>query len=81
MPPQRLLDDLASFQRVLFTNERVRALSDAISSGTTPLPDPDPPLDELETQGKAVFERACSVCHGGSGQSTTPFPVVRYHDI
>ena len=33
MPPQRLLNDLASFQRVLFTNERVRALSDAISSG------------------------------------------------
>ena len=81
MPPQRLLDDLASFQRVLFTNHRVRALSDAISDGTFPLPDPDPPLDELETQGKGVFERACSVCHGGPGQSTTPFPIVRYHDI
>ncbi len=80
-PPQRLLDDLASFQRVLFTNDRVRALSDAISSGASPLPDPDPPLDELETQGKAVFERACSVCHGGPRQSTTPFPIVRYHDI
>ena len=72
MPPQRLLDDLASFQRVLFTNHRVRALSDAISEGTFPLPDPDPPLDELETQGKGVFGRACSVCHGGPGQSTTP---------
>ena len=32
-PPQRLLDDLASFQRVLFTNHRVRALSDAIRAG------------------------------------------------
>ena len=32
MPPQRLLNDLASFQRVLFTNGRVRELSDAISS-------------------------------------------------
>ena len=81
MPPQRLLEDLASFQRVLFTNHRVRALSDAISEGTFPLPDPDPPLDELETQGKGVFGRACSVCHGGPGQSTTPFPIVRYHDI
>ena len=40
MPPQRLLEDLASFQRVLFTNHRVRALSDAISDGTFPLPDP-----------------------------------------
>jgi len=43
-PPQQLLDDLASFQRVLFTNRRVRALSDAIRAGTTPLPDPDRPL-------------------------------------
>ena len=31
-PPQQLLDDLASFQRVLFTNDRVRALSDAIDA-------------------------------------------------
>jgi len=40
-PPQRLLDDLASFQRELFTNRRVRALADAVQAGTTPLPDPD----------------------------------------
>ena len=37
-PPQRLLDDLASFQRVLFTNDRVRALSEAITAGAVPLP-------------------------------------------
>jgi len=80
-PPQRMLDDLAAFQRVLFTNERVRALSDAVSAGTTPLPDADPPLNALEQQGKAVFVRACSHCHGGPGQSTTQAPVVRYHDI
>jgi cytochrome c peroxidase len=81
VPPQRLLDDLASFQRVLFTNDRVRALSDAIDAGVTPLPDPDPPLDVLEQQGKAVFQRACAQCHGGPRQSTTPFPIVRMHDI
>ena len=81
MPPQRMLNDLASFQRVLFTNGRVRELSDAISSNALPLPDPDPRLNELETQGKVVFERACSVCHGGPRQSTTPFPIVRFHDI
>jgi hypothetical protein len=57
-PPQRMLDDLAAFQRVLFTNERVRALSDAVSAGTVPLPDADPPLNALEQQGKAVFVRA-----------------------
>ena len=31
--PPRLLDDLASFQRVLFTNHRVRALADAVRTG------------------------------------------------
>jgi cytochrome c peroxidase len=80
-PPQRMLDDLAAFQRVLFTNGRVRALADAVSAGTVPLPDPDPPLNALEQQGKAVFARACSVCHGGPGLSTTQAPVVRFHDI
>ena len=38
-------------------------------------------LNELETQGKAIFVRACAQCHGGPRQSTTPFPIVRYHDI
>jgi cytochrome c peroxidase len=80
-PEQRLLDDLASFQRVLFTNERVRALSDAVSAGTLPLPDADPPLNALEQQGKTVFVRACAQCHGGPGQSTPAPPVVRFHDI
>ena len=66
-PPQQLLDDLSSFQRVLFTNERVRALSDAVRQGALPLPDPDRRLNALEQQGKAVFERACAQCHGGPG--------------
>jgi len=55
-PPQRLLDDLSSFQRALFTNHRIRALAGAIREGST-LPDPDPKLNELEQQGKAVFVR------------------------
>ena len=80
-PPQRLLDDLNSFQRVLFTSQRVRALSEAIDAGVTPLPDADPPLDALELQGKAIFTRACAQCHGGPGQSTPQAPVVREHDI
>jgi len=81
VPPQQLLDDLSSFQRVLFTNHRVRALSDAVREGTSPLPDPDPRLNELEQQGKVVFERACSQCHGGPGQSTPQAPVIRFHEI
>jgi cytochrome c peroxidase len=58
----------------------VRALSEALREGTVPLPDPDPPLDELEQQGKAVFQRACAHCHGGPGQSA-PALAARYHDI
>jgi cytochrome c peroxidase len=79
-PPQQLLDDLASFQRVLFTNHRVRALSDAVRAGSG-LPDADPTLNELEQQGKIVFERACKHCHGGAGQSNSEAPLIRFHDI
>ena len=58
------------FERSLFTNHRVRALADAIRDGCDRLPDSDPPLNELEQQGKVVFERACTQCHGGPGPST-----------
>jgi cytochrome c peroxidase len=80
-PPQRMLDDLAAFQSVLFTSPAVRALSDAIDAGEIVLPDPDPPLDDLELQGKAVFERACAQCHGSAAQSNAEPPVIRFHDI
>ena len=79
--PQQLLDDVASFQRVLFSNPRVAALSAAIEAGTTPLPDPDPLLTELEEQGKTVFVRACAQCHGGPRMTTAQPPIGRYHDI
>jgi cytochrome c peroxidase len=79
--PSRLLDDLASFQRSLFTNHRVRALAEAARTGAPELPDPDPPLNRLERQGKAVFERACAQCHGGPGLSTSAFPVNRFTNI
>ena len=85
VPLPQLLDDLSSFQHALFTNHRVRVLADAVRNGTVPLPDPDPPLTPVEQEGKAVFERACSQCHGGPGQSTpqpTPAgPVIRFHRI
>ena len=80
-PPQRLLDDLAAFQRQVFSSPRVRTFAEAIESGAAVLPDPDPPLSTLEQSGKAVFVRSCGHCHGGPGQSTTQRPVVRYHDI
>jgi hypothetical protein len=28
-----------------------------------------------------VFEHACTLCHGGPGQSTPQAPVVRFHDV
>ena len=79
VPLAGLLDDLASFQRVLSTNHRVRALSDAIRAGTAPLPDPDPALNALEQQGKTVFVRACTQCHGGPAPSNAS--IARFHDI
>jgi len=81
-PAQQTLDDLKAFQLTLFSSPGVRALADAVSNGTTPLPDPDPPLTALEQQGKAVFVRACAQCHGGPGGSTSQLPLVaRFHDI
>jgi len=87
-PPVDMLDDLAAFQQTVFSSPGVERLAEAIVSGSTPFPDPDPELTELEQQGKAVFNRACATCHGGSlhPSGSTPEaaivrPIVRYHNI
>src|SRR6266567_5573184 len=89
-PPQRMLDDLAAFQQTLFSSPGVELLADAILSGPSPFPDPDPELDELEQQGKVVFNRACAQCHGGTLHPSTSTPdatlagirtIARYHNI
>jgi len=87
-PPQGMLDDLAVFQQTLFTSPAVGSLADAILSNSTPFADPDPELNELEQQGKVIFNRACAQCHGGtlhpSGstpEATIVRPLVRYHNI
>jgi len=87
-PPARMLDDLAAFQQTLFSSPGVELLAGAILSGSTPFPNPDPELDELEQQGKVVFNRACAQCHGGAlhpsgstGETTIVRPIVRYHGI
>jgi len=86
-PQARMLDDLAAFQRTLFSSPGVELLANAILSGS-PFPDPDPELNELEQQGKAVFTRACAQCHGGTLHPSTSTPdaalvrpPVRYHNI
>ena len=89
-PPARMLDDLAAFQKTLFTSPGVELLSSAILSGSTPFPDPDPELNELEQQGKIVFNRACAQCHGGTLHPSGSTPdatlagirtIARYHNI
>ncbi len=92
-PPASFLDDVAGFQQTLFSSPSVKLLSDAMAAGTIPLPDPDPVLDDLETAGKVVFNRACAQCHGNlaghpsgstpilQGTQGTPTAIVRYHDI
>ncbi len=92
-PPARFLDDLADFQNTQFSSPSVKALSDAITASASPLPDPDPVLNALETTGKAVFIRACAQCHGNTaghpsgstpiaqGTPGTPTAIVRYHDM
>jgi hypothetical protein len=45
--------------------------------------DPEPPLDELETKGKTVFNRACGQCHNGPGMSSPiqqPQQILRFAD-
>jgi cytochrome c peroxidase len=86
-PPAGMLDDLAAFQQTLFSSTGVEALAAAMLTGA-PLPDPDPELNELERQGKAVFNRACGQCHGGNlhpststPEATIVRPIVRYHNI
>ena len=87
-PPAQMLDDLAAFQKTLFSSPGVERLADAILSGSTPV-DPDPELNELEQQGKVVFNRACGMCHGGTTHPGTSTPetgmvrpiAMRYHNI
>ena len=89
-PPQGILDDLAAFQATLFSSPGVEQLAQAIHAGSTTFPDPDPELNELEQQGKVVFNRSCGLCHGGALHPSTSTPdvtfsgirtVPRYHNI
>lgn len=63
-PFLRFLRDVSAFERVQFSSPYVARLAVALDRG---LPSPDAPLelDELETHGKALFDRVCGTCHGG----------------
>lgn len=66
-PSLAFLESVAAFQRHIFSSAKVRKLSDAIDRGR-PLPDLDPPLTELEREGKEKFDNFCGRCHGGPAQ-------------
>jgi cytochrome c peroxidase len=80
-PKPRFLDDVAAFQKTLFSSPEVKRLAEALERGR-PLPVTDPPLNDLERQGKALFDHHCAVCHGGPTQ-TVPLPqfTPAVHDI
>jgi cytochrome c peroxidase len=73
-PDPSFLNDVAAFQKNQFSSESVRLLAAALASGG-PLPPTDPPLNDLERQGKALFEHHCAACHGGPTQ-TVPLAVL-----
>jgi cytochrome c peroxidase len=66
-PSQAFLESVAEFQRHIFSSTRVRKLSAAIDRGG-PLPNLDPPLTDLEREGKEKFDNFCGQCHGGPAQ-------------
>ena len=81
-PRTRFLDDVAAFQETLFSSKSVRLLARALANGQ-PLPPTDPPLNELEGQGKALFDHHCATCHGGPTQ-TVPLAEIEgpgIHDV
>jgi hypothetical protein len=80
-PSGEMLDDLASFENVVFSSQRMFLASRAIDQGITPVPDPDPRLTSLERRGKTVFLRACAQCHGGVGGNQPAPDVFRFGTV
>jgi cytochrome c peroxidase len=88
-PSARLLDDLAAYQQTLFSSPGVEGLASAIHSGLTFFPEPDPELNQLEQDGKRIFNRACAQCHGSALHPSGSTPdatlvrpiLIRYHNI
>jgi cytochrome c peroxidase len=65
------------------TEPAVGMLDDIAAYESGLLANAEPPLNELETAGKAIFDRACGECHGGPGMSTPitgPLEIVRFFD-
>jgi cytochrome c peroxidase len=86
LPSAKWLDEIAAFESTQFSSAGVQRLALAMREGRKKLPDPDPPLNALEQQGKQIFRRSCSACHGSEkhpSTSTVSSPPLqqRYHTI
>src|SRR4029079_872092 len=70
----RFLDDVAAFEKTLFSSPSVKLLAAALANGTTP-PPTEPALTLQEQAGKTLFAKHCANCHGGPTQ-TVPLPTL-----
>jgi len=67
--PNKILDLFGAFQARIFSSDRIEDVAEAIFDGQNPA-DPDlgisvrPGSDEAA--GKAIFQQACALCHGGA---------------
>ena len=81
VPPQQMLDDLASFQRVLFTNHRVRALSDAVRAGDTRCRIPIRRSTSSRSKARSSSSAPAASVTAVRANRRRRLPVVRFHDI
>ena len=80
-PPHRMLEDLAAFQRTLFTNHRVRALSDAVAAGTTSCPIPIRHSRDSNRQARSCSRAPAPIVTAALANPPRSYPWCRYHDI
>jgi cytochrome c peroxidase len=76
-PPMAILDQIAAFERSVFSSPGVAAVAQALANGTPP-PDPDPYFapGSPEAAGKAVFNAKCASCHGGATGNKLQDPTI-----
>jgi cytochrome c peroxidase len=66
-PSQEYIESIAYFERQLFTTAESRRVAAALRAGA-PVPEVDPPLNDIERLGKQRFDDFCGQCHGGPAQ-------------
>jgi cytochrome c peroxidase len=65
-PPAAKVDQIASFERGVFSSDAAEAVAEALAHGRTPKPlDLHLPAGSLAAAGQVVFQQICARCHGG----------------